>query len=65
MSPISSRKRVPPFACSNLPILCLMAEVNEPFSCPNNSLSISYEGIAAQLTSTKAAFALLLFSWIW
>ena len=31
-----------------------IAEVNDPFSCPNSSLSISSEGIAAQLTSIKA-----------
>ena len=54
MSPISSRKSVPPLASSNFPFFCLMAEVKEPFSCPNNSLSMSSEGIAAQFTSTKA-----------
>ena len=32
ISPISSRNRVPPSACSNLPLCCLMAEVKEPFS---------------------------------
>ena len=62
ISPISSRNKVPPFDCSNLPILCLIAEVNAPFSCPNNSLSINSEGIAAQFTSIIGPLALLLFS---
>ena len=50
MSPTSSRKIVPPSASSNLPICFSVAPVNEPFSCPNSSLSISSSGIAAQLT---------------
>ncbi len=53
---------MPPFASSNLPILCLIAEVNAPFSCPKSSLSINSDGIAAQFTSTSGPFALLLFS---
>src|SRR5699024_12292565 len=32
ISPTSSKNRVPPSACSNLPIRCLTAEVKEPFS---------------------------------
>ena len=51
MSPISSRKSVPPSACSNLPLCCLLADVNDPFSCPKSSLSINSDGMAAQLTS--------------
>ena len=53
MSPISSRKRVPPSACSNLPARSANAPVKEPFMWPNSSLSISSDGIAAQLTSTN------------
>ena len=50
-------KRVPPELCSNLPIRFASAPVNEPFSWPNNSLSSSDSGIAAQLTSRKHADA--------
>ena len=57
MSPISSMKSVPPSACSNLPLRCLIAEVKAPFSCPKSSLSISSEGMAAQFTSTNGAAA--------
>ena len=53
MSPISSRKSVPPSACSNFPIRCFVAPVKEPFSWPKSSLSMSSEGMAAQLTSTR------------
>ena len=54
ISPISSRNRIPLSACSNLPILCLTAPVNDPFSCPKSSDSISSCGIAAQFTSTRS-----------
>ena len=54
MSPTSSRKSVPPSACSNLPARSANAPVKDPFMWPNSSLSISSDGIAAQLTSTKA-----------
>ena len=63
MSPISSRKSVPPSACSNLPLRCSVAPVNEPFSWPKSSLSSSSRGIAAQLTSTKGPCARGLRSW--
>ena len=53
MSPISSRKIVPLSACSNLPICRSVAPVNEPFSWPNSSDSISSSGMAAQLTCTN------------
>jgi hypothetical protein len=53
MSPTSSRKIVPLSACSNLPICRSVAPVNEPFSWPNSSDSISSSGIAAQLTWTN------------
>jgi hypothetical protein len=57
MSPISSRKRVPPSASSNLPLRSLMALVKLPFMCPNSSLSISSPGMAAQFTSMKGPWA--------
>ena len=41
MSPISSRKTVPPSATSNLPFLRYCAPVKAPFSWPNSSLSSS------------------------
>src|SRR5438128_919583 len=53
MSPISSRKSVPPFASSNRPTRRARAPVNAPFSCPNSSLSRSPLGTAAQLSVTK------------
>ena len=55
MSPTSSRKIVPLCASSNLPICFSVAPVNEPFSCPKSSLSISSSGMAAQLTWMKAS----------
>ena len=54
MSPISSRKIVPPSATSNRPRFRPTAPVNAPRSWPNSSLSISSGGIAAQLTLTNA-----------
>ena len=62
ISPISSKNKVPPSANSNFPLRCATALVKEPFSCPNNSLSINSEGMAAQFTSIKGPLALLLFS---
>ena len=53
MSAISSRKIVPPFAPSNLPIRVRSAPVNDPFSWPKSSLSRSCSGSAAQLTRTN------------
>ena len=55
MSPISSRKIVPPSATSNLPRRSATAPVNAPRTWPKSSLSISSSGIAAQLTSTNGA----------
>ena len=52
-SPISSRKTVPPSATSSLPFLVAIAPVKAPFSCPNNSLSSSASGMAAQLMATN------------
>ena len=63
ISPISSRKRVPLFACSNFPSVVFRAPVNAPFSKPNNSASINSLGIAAQLRATKFPFRRLS-SWI-
>ena len=48
---------MPPSACTNLPICLRTAPVNEPFSCPNSSDSISSSGIAAQFTRTNGARA--------
>ena len=44
-------------AASNLPARSAWASVKEPFMWPNSSLSISSEGMAAQLTSTNGAAA--------
>src|SRR5439155_665834 len=64
MSTISSRNRVPFAACSNRPVLRVTAPVNAPFSCPNNSLSSRFSGIAAQLTATNGPDALAPFKWM-
>ena len=53
MSPISSRKSVPPWACSKKPRLRAEAPVNAPRSCPKSSLSMSSRGMAAQFTLTN------------
>ena len=58
MSPISSKNKVPPSASSNLPDFLLNAPVKEPFSWPNNSLSINSFGIAAILIATNGPFFL-------
>jgi transcriptional regulator with AAA-type ATPase domain len=49
----SSRNRVPPSASSNRPARTLVAPVNAPASCPNNSASISVSGSAAQFITTS------------
>ena len=51
-SPISSKNRVPPFADSIRPILRSTPDAT-PFSMPNNSLSTSVSGSAAQFTATN------------
>ena len=48
---------MPPSASWNSPRLSAIAPVNEPFLCPNSSLSISSSGIAPQLTATNGSFA--------
>jgi len=53
ISPISSRKTVPPAPDSNNPIFVAVAPVNAPFSCPNNSLLISSSVNPPQLKKTK------------
>ena len=44
---------MPLSACSNLPTCFSVAPVNDPFSWPNSSDSISSSGIAAQFTCTN------------
>ena len=53
MSPTSSRKSVPPSACSKRPTRCLSAPVNAPFSWPKSSDSRRFSWSAAQFTFTK------------
>ncbi len=55
---------MPRSACSNLPICFSVAPVNEPFSWPNSSDSISSSGIAAQFTCTKRSRLRRLLRWI-
>ena len=57
MSPISSRKIVPRWACSKRPMRRACAPVNAPFSWPKSSLSSSVSGMAAQLTAMNGALA--------
>ena len=59
MSPISSRKSVPPSACSKRPALRAWAPVKAPFSWPNSSDSIRSRGIAAMLMATNGPVAAL------
>ena len=53
ISAISSRNKVPPWACSKQPGRVPTAPVNAPRSWPKTSLSIRVSGIAAALTATK------------
>src|SRR4029077_6758374 len=53
MSPISSRKSVPPSACSKRPRRCASAPVKAPRSCPKSSDSRRSAGMAAVLSATK------------
>jgi len=57
MSPISSRKIVPEFACSNRPMRRADAPVKALRSWPHSSLSSSVSGMAAQLMATNGALA--------
>ena len=63
MSPISSKKSVPPLACSNLPILLSTAPVKDPFSCPKSSDSTNSFGISAIFKAIKGMSYLGLFLW--
>src|SRR5690554_6213889 len=56
-SATSSRKRVPPSALRNRPGLLSMAPVKLPFLWPKNSLSISSDGMAPQLTAMNGPSA--------
>ena len=53
ISPISSRKIVPPRASSNRPFLSATAPVKDPRRWPKSSDSSSPSGSAPQLTGTK------------
>ena len=53
MSPISSRKMVPPSAAAKRPILSCTAPVKAPLTCPNSSLSSRFSARAAQFTLTR------------
>jgi hypothetical protein len=53
VSPTSSKKIVPPLATSKSPALFEIAPVNDPFMCPNNSLSSNGSGKALQFTVTN------------
>ena len=55
ISPISSKKMVPPWANSKRPIRSATAPVKEPFLWPKSSLSSKSFGMAAQLIGTKFA----------
>ena len=63
MSPISSRKIVPPSAASNLPRRSDTAPVNAPRTWPNSSDSIRSSGIAAQFTSMNGPACRRLNAW--
>ncbi len=64
MSPISSRKSVPPLASRKRPAREFVAPVKAPRSWPKSSLSSSSRGIAAALTATKGPSARGLAAWM-
>jgi hypothetical protein len=64
ISPISSRKRVPPSASSNRPMRRSCAPVKEPFSWPKSSLSRIWGERAAQWTVTSLALGRPLRWWM-
>ena len=64
MSPISSRKSVPPSAASSRPIFRRRASVKAPASWPNSSDSSSGSGTAEQVIDTKGRPARALSAWI-
>jgi len=53
ISPISSRKSVPPWASSKTPRRSLTAPLKAPRTCPKSSVSIRFSGMAPQSTGTK------------
>ena len=57
ISPISSRKSVPPVAASNRPGLSRSAPVNAPLTYPNSSDSSRFSGMAPQFTGDERAVA--------
>ena len=64
MSPISSRKTVPPSATSSLPRFWVAAPVKAPFSWPNNSDSRSSSERATQFTGMNSRPRRALQLWI-
>ncbi len=64
ISPISSRKRVPPSASSKRPFFMAVAPVKAPFSWPNSSLSRRVSVRAAQLIATNGLLRRGLLKWI-
>ena len=64
ISPISSRKKVPPRAAANRPCLSRTAPVNDPFTCPNSSLSSRFSGSAPQLIERNGPSARLERLWM-
>src|SRR6266478_6064000 len=58
ISPISSRKNVPPRAAANSPCLSRTAPVNDPFTWPNSSDSSRLSGSAPQLSEKNPPSAL-------
>ncbi len=63
MSPISSRKMVPPSAASKRPFWSRWAPVKEPFTWPNSSDSSRVSVSAPQLRATKGWARRGLFAW--
>ena len=55
---------MPRSACSNFPVCFSVAPVNDPFSCPNSSDSISSSGMAAQFTCTNRSRLRKLLRWM-
>ena len=64
MSPTSSRKSVPPLACSKRPLRSLSAPVKACGSWPNSSSSSRFSLKAVQFMGTKGRFFRGLFVWI-
>ena len=64
MSPTSSRKSVPPLACSNHPLRSRSAPVKAPLTWPNSSLSRMFSLRAAQLSGTNGLYRRGLLLWI-